>query len=1108
MTPTRLVRCLLMLVLVTGAGSWAGALRLLDEPRAAGRPGEYVTLPFRLVGEGTYGYEVRTDTGWTPLANTGTVRLDGDGYMSVTLRVPRTAVAGTRSFVEVVFTNRDDPQDVVHLSGVVLVETLTEIALVVPERIEAELGRAFSFPIVVTNAGNQTDRITLHAERPMWDVRFSENEVEVDPGASYEVMAEVSTDGEVFAGYRLLLAVESTSRNDPSVTAEAFVRVTFQDAASRTLAATTDQAPRLALALASGVNAGVSLHGGVADADVGFSITPGLSGSLSDYVDVGLGVGSFRGSIEDPFEEVPSRLDVALTAASWDASASIGPGRYGLAAGTVVGDWRVSGGADLAPKESGTTFGVSAFASSLAPELDLQFSGRSASVNGSGRRDAIGARYRTPLSEGLVLGTGLDIIGSVGEDPYQVDVGVHQNLSYQTQAFDVTQSYSGLPLAGLHNLGLSGGLRGTAPFGVRASTALQFAPDTISWRSAVTVGVTPVPALRTSVTGLYRTSATTTGDEDATFGVQANLSYRFGNGPVRGGFGVGYTYTGVLRGNALPTSTAFARLSGSVAGLEVALGGSYLTAHGGQAADPEEDGVAEAWEAGGTASYAAGRAATLRFEAGYAWERGLGASAPTVESTSLEASWTQAWSDEVRSEFSYTRLVDVVALDVNRSERVQLSVQVSGLGIDGLAASSGYALSTDTGLLTGLTPLRHEFRVRLGYTLVLPFATPAAVVDTFGGRRGGEVSGVAFVDRDLDGERDASEPGIAGMTLALGGVQTITDDDGKYRLRVPSGTYRWFVVRGAPASTEATVASTIDIEDDSEQVLDQPFVPVVPLNVTLFDDADNDGARAATEGGIAFGGVIVDGPVRKMVRVDGRGNALVTGLVPGAYRVAPNPAALPARYHVTTDAVLVVLSEGQRPAPVVVGAGAPPREVVTTFASGSLAVFAKTNRAQVPAGAEVRVDALVGGAAERVTLLLGAEAIPMMQGSTGWSATVRIPSGTQPGPLAMQVRAEGGGAEAVGSTRVDVTDDAPFRLEPTRIRPGRDVPLRLETLFAASSAELRVGDVSLALVSEDGYRWTYLWEAESVPEGVFEGEVVVDGVVIGRVRVEPLPPND
>src|SRR5690606_11782117 len=228
---------------------------------------------------------------------------------------------------------------------------------------------------------------------------------------------------------------------------------------------------------------------------------------------------------------------------------------------------------------------------------------------------------------------------------------------------------------------------------------------------------------------------------------------------------------------------------------------------------------------------------------------------------------------------------------------------------------------------------------------------------------------------------------------------------------------------------------------DSEQTIDLPFVPVVPLNVTLFDDTDNDGERASSEGGVSFGGVIVEGPVRKAVRVDGRGTTVVTGLVPGEYVVRPAPAALPERYRATTEPVRVTLREGQRPSPVLVGAGAPPRQLVTTFSSGALAVFARANEKRAPAGAEVQVTALVSGAAENVALRLGTTEFPMAEERTGWVATVRIPPGTAAGPLEMQVLAVGAGSEATASVTLTVVEGAPFRFEPTRIRAERDVTL-------------------------------------------------------------------
>ena len=1128
----RASRALVLLAMVAGWtcwGGWALALTPSNEPAVIGVPGSYVTLPFRLQGDGEYLYQVQVDEPWSPLADRGTVRLDGSGYLSVSFRVPWLP-AGTTADVEVVFTHRDDPSDVARAHGTVEVAPQAGIEVLGAGAFEAELGRPYDVALVVSNRGNLPDRITLQAQHPMWDVRLSDLELTLAPGESHQVDIVLSPLGEVTTGYRVLLAVEAFSQNDPELRSVSFVEIVFVHAALLGRETEASAPPRLTLSVRSGVSGGVTIEGDALEPSLGFDATPRIAGELSDYVDMQAGFGALAGTLEDPFHEVPSKLDVALIGETWDASASISEGRYAVTAGSLIGNWRVSGGANATPTNTGSAFGVSFLAASQLPELDLQISARTRLIEGA-RHDGVGAWYRTHLGEGLVLGVGTDLVGTAGDGVYRVDVGLHESLTWQTQAFDVTQSYSGVPLAGLHNIGLSGGLRSTSPFGVRASTSLQLTPATTAWRNAVTVDTAFGPGARASVTALYRTSATAGGEGDASFGVLPEVSLRFGTPAVRFGVSLGYLYTGVLRGDVEPSSAVHAGANVSAAGLRVSASAAYERAHLGPDTGAEDgtDDPIETWALDLDARYDLGRSASLRFVVAYDWERPRDPAATPAQASEWEVAWLHYWSEDVTSRLAYERDIRIGAGATQRDESVSLAVQVSDLAVTGLSLTGGYSVSSQTGLLTGMTPLRHAILVRLGYTFSFPFDTPDPVVGLFGGRRGGAVVGTAYVDRDLDGLHDPDEPLVAGLEVRLGGEVAVTDEAGRYEIRVPSGTHRWYFVGGTPTATEASMAPLVDVTEDSRQQVDLPFVPVSSLGVTLFDDVDGDGLRAANEAGIAFGGVVVNGPVRRAIRVDGRGNATVTGLVPGSYTVAPDPSALPARYRVTTESVLVVVREGERPAPVTIGAGAPPPERVTTFTGTALVMLARVDPSVAPAGADVTVQALVTGIATDVVVEVLANdrasaageeeagavivTVPLVNVGSRWAAVVRLPTALDVGSATLRVRAtsrDGEAAPATRETTQDVTQDLPleivdeplFTVDAARVVPSRDFDIHLRTWFHAETVVLLVSDEQVALTSDNGYDWNGFWRPQAEVSGTVDAIVVVDGVELGRAAFE------
>ena len=336
-----------LLVAFVAASAWASALDVVGEPSVTGSSGDYVTLGFSLVGGGEYAYSVSTPEGWEPLSRAGKVSVTGDGFVSVTVKVPRSAPARSTATVEISFTNIADPSDTVSGRGFVSVAAFVGLDIIAPTDLVGELGEVMELSVVVTNRGNMPDVARLSADGGMWDVRFDSQEVALEPGEQREVAIVMVPTGSVTSGYRHVLRVTATSSNDPAVAVRAFTESIFVDSELAS-PATAGQDPRLVLSVRSGITAGLTFDERGTTPSVRYDVNPRLTGELSDYVDVSAGVGSFAGSIVDPFEEVPSRLDIGLNAETWDAAGSVSPGSYALSGGGLVGAWRLGGGASSA----------------------------------------------------------------------------------------------------------------------------------------------------------------------------------------------------------------------------------------------------------------------------------------------------------------------------------------------------------------------------------------------------------------------------------------------------------------------------------------------------------------------------------------------------------------------------------------------------------------------------------------------------------------------------------------------------------------------------------------------------------------------------------------
>ncbi|HEX8119737.1 MAG TPA: SdrD B-like domain-containing protein [Solirubrobacteraceae bacterium] len=154
----------------------------------------------------------------------------------------------------------------------------------------------------------------------------------------------------------------------------------------------------------------------------------------------------------------------------------------------------------------------------------------------------------------------------------------------------------------------------------------------------------------------------------------------------------------------------------------------------------------------------------------------------------------------------------------------------------------------------------------------------------------GTIDGVVFEDLDGDGTRDAGEPGIDGVSVAVDGdPAATTDGSGAYTLSglkpgshavAPSLGSAWHCSCSAAVSVASggTASRSFGAWRDST------------VSGVVFEDADADGAaRESGEDGLAGVSVLVDGVAAATTAADGTWS--VDGLAPGDHSVAVDPAA-------------------------------------------------------------------------------------------------------------------------------------------------------------------------------------------------------------------------
>ncbi|GGN00889.1 hypothetical protein GCM10007092_13670 [Thermus composti] len=1014
--------------------AWA-QVRLLSPPSLAGIPGEYLTLSLEVEGQGPLVLRLFPPEGWQALSQERKAGLEGGREtVSFTLRVPFLP-AGTQSKAEVVayLGEKEAARAEVALS----VLPLVQIALSAPATLEAQLGGPFEFPAYVQNRSNQRAKVLLEAEAAMFQVFLNPQGLELAPGETGVVRVLVNPQGEISAGYRFYLKLRATPEGKAEARKEAGVIVLFQE----TLGAKTQgKDPSLTLNLGLGLSLGANLERGQLTGQVGYLLAPSLTGALSDYVNLTATPSPLTESLSDPWPS-PQTLALSLKGEGWEARAQGGGG--GLSAGGTfrLGDARLGLEGSYRPQ----ALSLRASAASLDSNLDLQGS-LSTQLTPAGRQDNLNLRYRLPLESGLTLGLGTDLAGQT-QGAYGLSLGLSQNLTWQTQELDLVQSYAGVPLAGLHVLGLTGGTRSLYPLGLRGSTSLQLGSLPALWQNQASLYYQPWSGTFLSLTLSYRQQG-----EDRGLGLNPGLATAFGEpGVYAGSLSLGYGLQRALSGQA-PESQSY-QGSLSLGTKDLSFSGFLRYLH-----------QAQPYLEGNLLLRLVLPAGSL--EGSYLVKQGN-----DQPLTLYGAAWNQLWPGSLQSRLFYE-----YRQEASPSQRLGLGLYRRNFLEPGLSLGASYTLILQAG------EARHAFGLTLYYAQALSFATPREVVDLFGGRKGGEVMGQAFLDPNLNGRLDPGESPLADLKVCLGQVCEATDAQGRYRLVAASGagTLRFL---GLPATLALVGEAGVDVPLNARLEKNLPFAPATTLTVRVLD-----GEKGS---GLAYAGVCAEGPVGRCTRADVNGNALLGDLFPGTYRLYPDPRYLPEGYRAEKEAqVRVELKPLEAPPLVVLP---PKREVVVTYTAERLSLVATADPPTALAGAEVEVKALVQGQPERLWLDLPSGPVSLQPQEDNYYA-IRIRLHLPPGLHALRVRASAQGQEAEAPLWLQVVPGALF--EPQVVNSPK---VHLTLRFRATQVTLQAEGQAFPLQSQDGYTWT-----GEVPLGPGQHTLLVfaDGEALGPVRLD------
>ncbi len=293
---------------------------------------------------------------------------------------------------------------------------------------------------------------------------------------------------------------------------------------------------------------------------------------------------------------------------------------------------------------------------------------------------------------------------------------------------------------------------------------------------------------------------------------------------------------------------------------------------------------------------------TLSLRAGYTPPSGLPVWAEVIRSTGATESWSSALGLTFRPSPSFDmtaalRYKVFAAPTASTESAVELGfLQPLPTGAQ-LVVGGGVKFTTPDGVTTPYLTFQYGYPVYV-------YGTP----------RVGQLAGVVFADTNGNGARDAEEPGVAGVTVRIDGrsaAQSGADGrlavdgvgEGQYVISIDDTTVPAGLVA---ARTQAEVV----VATGGTSEIAFGLVPGATVRVAAFLDENGDGALSAGEAGLE-GIVFMLLPGGGTRTSDGSGSVEFSHLLPGAYTLAVDLAALPPEWKVAGTGVLpLVLRPG------------------------------------------------------------------------------------------------------------------------------------------------------------------------------------------------------
>lgn len=972
-------------------GPAATALTMQAPAERSARPGSYVTLIFEVNGQGEYDFVADGGPDWVPVTRSRRVKVNQSAYVPVTFRVPAMAPVGASPALELKAVQGGVV--VAQIAAHVNVEARARLSLSSPAQVTGRSGERVVFPVEVTNLGNQTDTIELKVTNVDSRPQLSEQSFVLAPGGRKTVQVSLLVE-DTSPGYQFITFLEAVSANDPKARGRTRTVSVFDPVQvygdSRDV-----RGPQLTFSVRSQVEGGYLWTPDGSQGYWRYQLLPGLKGQLSDFAQGDLNVTGLSGS-QAHWQPAGVGAGFSIRSPRWAVSGALGLDIVEVRADLPRGEWTFSPRVSWRRHSQGRYVGLGVHASGPFVQGKLDSDLSTSWFNSAGvtqRQDALGVVYGRALSDRLGLSLGMNVYGQQQPDQYQWGLLASQQLHYDAEKFDVTQVYT-VQWPGIHTLGLTAGTRNAAPFGVRAGVTVQRLPAGFSYGVSGLLTYQTQRGFGASLGARYGRSSNP--DDPAQWRVEAGARLpSFKVGPSLWTVGARYSVAGTAGepqlAQELAGTTEFQ--AGRLRGNAQLLWQRHPISS--EADDPATQ-QKLAFQVQG--SYLFNFSNRVAFTYRYHQIK----TDTTTQLHALGLGWERQWNKRLSTQLSAGRSWNITADGQQSSDYLTAGFGVQDVLIPGLSVGAGMTFSAPQGI--GQGNVQRGVRVTLGYDLSRSVATPDKIVNLFGGRKGGEVSGVLYRDTNLNGVMDTGENPLAGVTVEAGGVKSTTSPQGLYRLRLPVGQYALAFKGGLPTTLEALKETSVQVKENSTTPLNVPFAPVGMLEVRVFNDRNRNAALDEGESLIPYAGLQVNGPVSRTVKADSNGTVRISALPFGQYGLTLTQ--LPEGYEAITPNRMVEVKAGEVTPVQALGASLPEKKNVNTFQEGNVALLARLTRDAVKPGETTRVILRVTNA-DRVTLEAFGQTYTATVQNNSAEIELSLPAGTPSGQHELTLKASG-----------------------------------------------------------------------------------------------------